>query len=127
MTDGCGEIEYRVEIDAAADLWVAANEPGKVGFSFPGPHGVILDEAVRIVAREPGLDEREEEAMTENQAVARLEIAEHPLGMDDEPFHDPPEAVEHVVEGEERIGDDNALGRGLRDVALMPERHVLEP
>src|SRR6478735_61304 len=127
MTDSCGEIEYCVEIDPAADLRVAADEPRKVGLFLPGPHGVILDEAVRIVAREPGLDEREEEAMTEDQAVARLEIAEHPLGMDDEPFNDPHEAVEHVVEGEERIGDDDALGRGLRDVALMPERHVLEP
>src|SRR6478735_1651451 len=127
MTDSCGEIEYCVEIDPAADLRVAADEPCKVGLFLPGPHGVILDEAVRIVAGEPGLDEREEEAMTEDEAVTRLEIAEHPLGMDDEAFDDPREAVEHVVECEERIGNDYALGRGLRDVALVPERHVLEP
>src|SRR3954449_2356088 len=65
--------------------------------------------------------------MTEDEAVARLEIAKHSLGMDDEPLDDPREAVEHVVEGEERIGDDDSLGRGLGDVALVPERHVLEP
>src|SRR6476619_5144424 len=127
MTDSCGEIEYCVEIDPAADLRVAADEPCKVGLFLPGPHGVILDEAVRIVPREPGLDEREEEAMTEDEAVARLEIAKHPLGMDEEPFDDPREAVEHVVEGEERIRDDDALGRGLRDVELVPARHVREP
>src|SRR4029079_18391795 len=124
-TDSCGEIEHRVEIDPAADLRVAAGESCKVGLFLPGPHCVILDEAVRIVAGEPGLDEREEEAMTEDEAVARFEIAEHPLGMDDEPFDDPREAVEHVVEGEERIGDDDALGRGLRDGALMTDRYAI--
>src|SRR6476620_7640268 len=113
MSDSCGEIEHRVEIDAAADLRVAADESCKVGLFLPGPHGVILDEAVRIVAQEPGLDEREEEAMTEDEAVARVEIAKHPLGVDDEPLDDPSEAVEHVDEDEERIGDDGALGRGL--------------
>src|SRR4051812_32440154 len=112
MTDGCGEIEHRVEIDAAADLRIASDEACKVGLVLPGAHGMALDETVRIVAREPGLDQREEETMTEDKPVARLEIAEHPLGMDDEPFDDPRKSVEHVVEREERIGDDDALGRG---------------
>jgi hypothetical protein len=58
--------------------------------------------------------------------VAGLEVASHPVGVDHEPLHDPGEAVEHVIEREERVRDDHALGRRLRDVALVPERHVLE-
>ena len=37
------------------------------------------------------------------------------------------EAVEHVVEREEGVRNDDPLGRGMRDVALVPQRHVLEP
>ena len=40
---------------------------------------------------------------------------------------DPREAIEHVVEREECVRHDDALGRRVRDVALVPERHVLEP
>ena len=47
-------------------------------------------------------------------------------GAHDEAFDEPGEAVEHVVEREERVGDDDALGRRVRDVALVPERDVLE-
>ena len=34
---------------------------------------------------------------------------------------------EHVVERDGRVGQDDALGRRVRDVALVPERDVLEP
>ena len=64
--------------------------------------------------------------MAEEESVARLEVAPHPLGTDDQTFDEPGEAVEHVVEREKSVGDDDALGRGMRDVALVPERHVLE-
>ena len=50
----------------------------------------------------------------------------HALRVDDEAVDDPGEAVEHVVEREERVGDDDPLGGRVRDVALVPERHVLE-
>ena len=59
--------------------------------------------------------------------MARLEVSAHPLLADDEALDEPREAVEHVVDGEERVGDDDALGRRVRDVALVPERDVLEP
>ena len=39
---------------------------------------------------------------------------------------EPGEAVEHVIEGEECVGDDHPLGRRVRDVPLVPERDVLE-
>ena len=59
--------------------------------------------------------------------MARLEVLAHPLLADDEPLDEPREPVEHVVDGEERVGQDDALGRRVRDVALVPEGDVLEP
>ena len=59
--------------------------------------------------------------------MAGVEVLAHPLGTDDETFQQPGEAVEHVVDGEERIRQDDALGRGVRDVPLVPEGDVLEP
>ncbi len=59
--------------------------------------------------------------------MARREVLAHPLLADDEPLDEPGEPVEHVVDGEERVGQDDALGRRVRDVALVPEGDVLEP
>ena len=64
--------------------------------------------------------------MREEEPVRRPEVPLHPLGIDDEPLDDPGEAIEHVVECEERVRHDDALRRRVRDVALVPERHVLE-
>ncbi len=72
------------------------------------------------------LDEREQHALAEEEPVARVEIRAHSVRVDDEPFDEPREAVEHVVEGEEGVGDDDALGGRVRDVALVPECDVLE-
>ena len=47
-------------------------------------------------------------------------------GVDLEPLDQPAGAVEHVVEGDRGVGQDDALGRGVGDVALVPERDVLE-
>ena len=38
-----------------------------------------------------------------------------------------PGPVEHVVEGQERVGQDDAFRARVRDVALVPESDVLEP
>ena len=99
----------------------------EVQLLVPGTHRVALDEAIRLVAREPRLDEREEDALAEVEAVARLEVRSHPLRPHDEPFDEPGEAVEHVVDREEGVRQHDALRRRVRDVALVPERHVLEP
>ena len=46
--------------------------------------------------------------------------------MHDETVDEPGKAVEHVVEREEGVRNRDALRRGVRDVALVPERDVLE-
>ncbi len=65
--------------------------------------------------------------MAEEEAVARFEVAPHALRAHDEAADEPREPVEHVVECEKGVRDDDSLGRGVGDVPLVPERHVLEP
>ena len=121
------QVEGRVEVDARGDLVVGAAELAEVELLLPRAHRGALHEAVRVVAPEAGFDERVEDALAEEEVVARLEVAAHPLGPHDEAVDEPGEALEHVVEREERVGDHDALGRRVRDVALVPERDVLEP
>ena len=42
-------------------------------------------------------------------------------------FDEPCKAIEHVVHGQKRVRKRDSLGRGVGDVALVPERDVLEP
>src|SRR5581483_6399831 len=112
--------------DAAGDLVVGADELAEVELLVPRAHGVALYEPVRVVAFEARLDEREQDTLAEEERVARLEIAPHSLRSHHETLDEPREAVEHVVEREEPVGDHDALGRRVRDVALVPQRDVLE-
>ena len=85
-----------------------------------------LDETVGLVPGKPRGDKGEKDALAEDQAVRRVEVPPHPLGVDDEPVDEPGEAVEHVVEREERIGEHHSLRARVGDVALVPERDVLQ-
>ena len=92
----------------------------------PRPEGVSLDDGVGVLAAHAGLDQPQEHAAREHEAVRRLEVPQHPVGVDLEPLDQPAGAVEHVVEGDRRVGQDDPLGRRVRDVALVPEGDVLE-
>src|SRR5262249_42742342 len=108
------------------DLVVGAAELTEVELLLPGAHGRTLDEAVSLVARETGLDESIEHTLAEEEEMARLEVAPHALRPHHESLDEPGEALQHVVEREECIRDRDALGRGVRDVTLVPEGNVLE-
>ena len=92
----------------------------------PGAQGVSLHDGVGVLAAQAGLDQPQEHAAREHEAVRRLEVPQHPLGVHLEPLDQPAGAVEHVVEGDRRVGQDDPLGRRVRDVALVPEGDVLE-
>src|SRR6476659_4676168 len=94
-------IEDGVEVDA--NPGIGSDESRKVLVFLPGAHRMALHEPVRLVALEPRLDERQQKPLGEVEAVARVEIAAHPLGMHDEAFDEPGETVEHVVEREEGV------------------------
>src|SRR5581483_7348342 len=88
----------RGSIDAPGDLRVATDERCEIALFVPGPHRVPLHEPVRLATVDARLDEGEQHPVREDEAVGRLEVPQHPRGMDDEPVDDPREPVEHVVE-----------------------------
>src|SRR3954469_1791199 len=65
VEDGVGvacvgaEVEGRVEVDAAGVPLVVGGELLKIEALVPRAQGMLLDEPVGLVAREPALDERE--------------------------------------------------------------------
>src|SRR5579883_2001675 len=85
VTGERGEVERRVErvpAERGGDLRILADELAEVALLLPRAHRAALREPVGLVARQPGRDEREEDALAEEQAVARLEVAQHPPGED---------------------------------------------
>ena len=54
-----------------------------------------------------------------------VEILLHVLRIHDQLVDDAGEAVEREIERDGRIRPDHALDRGMRDVAFVPERHIL--
>ena len=75
----------------------------------------------------PSLDEREQHALGEQRAAGELEVRRHPVGVHDHPARDAQRQVLHVVEQDRRVGQHDPLGARVRDVALVPQRDVLEP
>src|SRR5947208_15597051 len=84
-----GELEGGIEVDPGRDLLVAAHELAEVELLVPGAHRVPLHEPVRIVPGDARLDEREQDALAEEEEVARLEVAAHALLAYDEPLDQP--------------------------------------
>src|SRR4051812_3127641 len=82
-------VEDRVEADTAGELAIGPDELAEVLLLGPGPQPGPLDEPVGLVALEAGLDEREQQALAEEEAVARLQVPAHPLRPDDEPLDQP--------------------------------------
>src|SRR6185295_18696937 len=74
------EVEHGIEVDATGDLGVGAYELREVQTLVPGPHRMALHEPVRIVAREAGLDECEQQTLAEVQPMARVDVFAHALG-----------------------------------------------
>ncbi len=109
--------------DRRVDGEQLAERPPLVGRAERG----ALDDRVGLLAREAGaLDERDEDPAAGVEPEAALDVLPHPLAADDEPFDEPRHPDEHVVEQDRRVGQDHPLGRRVADVALVPERLVLE-
>ena len=113
-------------VEAGGDLRVGGNKLPEVPLLVPGGERVSLHQPVRVVTGEPRGHEREKHALAEDEAVRGVEVSPHPLGVDDEPVDEPREAVEHVVEGQERVRENHPLRARVGDVALVPEGDVLE-
>src|SRR2546421_8384771 len=97
-----GQVEQRVEVDPARDLVVAPDELAEIAFLLLRAEGIPLAKSVRGLPLDPGLDQREQHALAGEEPVARLEVVQHSLRPHLEALDEPGEAVEHVVERQER-------------------------
>src|SRR5581483_12073275 len=85
--DGGAQVEDLVEAlvpEPAGDRLVVARELHEILLLVPRAHRGALDERVRIRALQPRLDERKQQAVREEEVVRRVEVATHPLRIDDE-------------------------------------------
>ena len=129
MPQRVGEVErlgQGVRVERGTDLGVRGQQLAEVALLLPGRQSVALHQPVRLVSGQAGCDERQQDALAEHEPVRRVEVAAHALCVDHQPVHERCEAVEHVVEREKGIGQDDALGARVGDVALVPEGDVLE-
>ena len=74
----------------------------------------------------PRLDQGQQDGLAADQTAGRLEVGQHPVGVDHQSLDQGRESGEHVIEGEAGVGQDHPLGRGVADVALVPQCDVLE-
>jgi two-component system, OmpR family, response regulator RegX3 len=122
------EVESGIErVGRELDVGVELEQLAQIHAFVPRPERVPLNKAISLVPREAGLDEGQKDSLAEDEAMRGIEIRAHPLRIDDEAVDQPREPVEHVVESQERIGDDHSLGARVRDIPFVPERDVLEP
>ena len=75
----------------------------------------------------PAAHERQQHALGEQRAARELEVRAHAVGVDGHAAHHAQRQVLHVVEQDRRVRQHDALGARVRDVALVPQRDVLEP
>ena len=85
-----------------------------------------LDEAVGVFAGHAGFGEVEQELAGEDQAAGGFEVLQHAGGVDEQLGDEVLGLGEQVVGEDGGVGEDDALGGGVGDVALVPEGDVLE-
>ena len=85
-----------------------------------------LDEAVGVFAGHAGFGEVEQKLAGEDEAAGGFEVLQHARGVDEELVDEVFGLREQVVGEDGGVGEDDALGGGVGDVALVPEGDVFE-
>ena len=105
------------------DLGVGRQQPAERAVRRPRPAARCAGRSRRPARGAGPLATRASSTRPENTSPwDALQVAQHPLRVDLQPLHQPQGAVEHVVEEDGRVGQHDALRRGVGDVALVPER-----
>src|ERR1700683_4633979 len=118
-------IENRVEIQATGAL-DARKQLAQWHAVVPRALGELLHDPVGLVAGASRGDQREQYTLGEQRAVSQVEVDAHPLDIHGHVRHQRHSRVLHVIEQDGRVGQDHPLDRGVGDVALVPQGHVLE-
>lgn len=87
---------------------------------------MALDEAVGVFAGHAGFGEVEEELAGEDETTGGFEVLQHSRGVDEELFDEVRSLGQQVVDEDGGVGEDDAFGGGVGDVAFVPEGYVFE-
>ena len=109
-------------VEPGGDRRVLAQQLEQRPALAPGRHRVALHQLVGLLARQPGLGQRQQHALRAVEALAGVEVAAHPLRIDHQPVDQPGEPVQREVGEDAGVGQHHPLDRAVRDVALVPER-----
>ena len=123
------EVEYVFQlfgIEIFGDALILRYTVTEAGVGFPGGHGVFLNGFVGFVARHSLFDQILKKLAGENQPLGGVEVAQHAFGEHAQLADDGGHFVEHVVDENGGVGENNALDGGVGDVALVPEGNVFE-
>ena len=85
-----------------------------------------LHQPVRVLPRHPLLHERQQHPLGEHHATAAVEVGLHTFPIDGQAFDYLGHQLQHVVHECAGVREDDPLRRGVADVALVPERLILE-
>ena len=91
----------------------------------PNRHRIPLDELVGVLAASAFLRERDQKPLRANEPAEPVEILHHVLGIDQQFLDEAGEAVQREVKRHRRVRRHHPLGRGVRDIALMPQHDIL--
>jgi hypothetical protein len=85
-SQGVTEVEASIELrlcEPARYLLVFAEEGAERSVAMEGPHGAPLHDLVRLLARKASRDEREHDALAEEEPARAIQISLHSLRVDD--------------------------------------------
>jgi len=123
------DIEDRIDraiVEMGLDFGISLESRQKVGLAAPRFHGIALNETIGVLPRDPLLGQGQHHPLRMDKSAQPVEIALHGLGIDHQIGDHVGEPPQREIEMDRSIGGNAALDGGVRDVALVPQRHVLE-
>ena len=123
---GIEELFERLFPENAHDLAVGFHEFREGAAFGPALHGQALHGFVGFLAGMVGLDESGEHALGEVEPVGAVHVLEHAVFVNHEVGEQAAQPVQGVVGQNGGIGHNDALHRGVADIALMPEGLILK-
>src|SRR2546426_760879 len=93
------------------DVRIALNQSFKIFSRLPHLHGVALNPPVGVLARSAFLRKLEQKLAGKNQTFEQAQVLAHPLRVDEQGLDQLRGLMEHIVEEDRRIRQDDALDR----------------
>ena len=92
----------------------------------PAFHGIALYPAVSLFADSALFNECVEDDRAVDEAACEVEVFHHLVRIDQELVDDAGEGLEHVIQGDRAVRQDDAFDRRMGNIAFVPEGDVFQ-